>query len=390
MTSLLPINAATLIVLLANGSALAQGVDRDAAMMTAPVILPASQAAVIMAANAVVAAEGPKLTAEPALKRYSMFFEEHKVTITEYVHTNTIRPVMEIAQDTGEWLAATSGDMVNALKGSGEWIASGSSIVISATRDAGDWLASGSDIVVTATRDAGDWISSSSGFVETASRDAREWIASGSGNMMAVAQDASDWITSSSSEIMGAAVGTASTTFSGLTPYGDWSEGLVKQIEDHLRADGTSKFAQLVEESGFSLTNIKVGMGIIPVLDIEFEHERNLTPAEKATFIKHIDEYTSTRPGVVGFFEGMLLNRLLKAGEFSDRMRISQIHINAFPLPALDIFFDPLRHEEMQNKMIDDAYEFTKTGTKKLNTIEERISEIETRLSTPNDVKAVD
>jgi hypothetical protein len=143
------------------------------------------------------------------------------------------------------------------------------------------------------------------------------------------------------------------------------------------------EFQALMRESGFVMANVKVGLGVIPELDVEFRHERALTPEERAAFKAKVDAYVSKAPMPLSYFEKLLLRRLSKAGEMSEGMRISELHIDLVPLPGIQLFFDPLRFEEEQNKMIQDAYDFSKTGQKSLTSIEERVSKIEAMVLAP-------
>jgi hypothetical protein len=91
--------------------------------------------------------------------------------------------------------------------------------------------------------------------------------------------------------------------------------------------------------------------------------------------------------GVVGYFEALVLRRLLKAGEYSGGMRISEVHVNLFPLPGLDMLFDPFHFEKEQNEMLTDAYNLSKADSQSLKVIEDRISKLETILPALQDKK---
>jgi hypothetical protein len=253
--------------------------------------------------------------------------------IWTYVHTTTVQPAMNLARN------------------SGEWIASSTSAAASAAQDAGQWLATNATTVVFTVQDGGGWV-----------------------------------VTSSSSAL-NSAVETASATYASLTAMGNWSTGIVKQVESHLRGDGNSEFALLVKDSGFALANIRVEVGIIPELAVEFRHERNITADEDKAFQVKVSDYVKKSKGAVGYFEGLLLGRLAKASQYTGGMRISEVHIDVFPLPGLEVFFDPFRFEEEQTDMLIDAFQDAETDKTKLKALNDRVLKLEAVIATLKSVK---
>ena len=149
----------------------------------------------------------------------------------ELVHTTTVQPAMNVARS------------------SGEWIASGTSAAAGAAQTASQWLAANATTIVITAQDTGPWV-----------------------------------VTSSSSALNSAMDGCDENLQARCRWWMTGRPSLVKEVENHLRADGTSEFAMLVKDSGFALANIRVEVGIIPELAVEFQHERSLTPEEVAAF----------------------------------------------------------------------------------------------------------
>ena len=374
---------AILIALLANGPAHAQSISQHMAANAARIANPLAEATIVAGTSAAhivgpvlepintaganVAGNGEttaiKFTA--LVKPPRVLLESHTDLIRRFLHTTTVEPLMRVA------------------RGAGEWIASGANTAAIAAKQTSDWIASGSTCVVSAARNTSNWIASSSGAAVLALEDTSRWVEA----KASAAWNTSEWIATSPSAAVSLAIGAASDTLSGLSIMEDWSINLVKQVEKHLRADDASEFASLLRESGFALTDVKVGVGIIPELSVEFRHERDLTPAEIQAFKAKVDAYTKTAPGPVGYFEALLLRRLLKAGEYSGGLRISEVHIEVFPLPGLKVLFDPFNFEQEQNKMLVDAYGMAQSERADLKTIEERVSKIETMLSAPRNKK---
>jgi hypothetical protein len=286
---------------------------------------------------------------------------------------------MKVAQDAADWIASGSNAAAIAAKNTSQWIAESSNSVVNAARNTSDWIASSSNAVVLAFQDAEKWAAERA----SAARNTSEWVASNSSAAVFAAQDTGEWIAASSGAAISLVIDAASHTFHTFAALEDWSANIVRQVESHLRADPTSEFAVLVRESGFALTDVKVGVGLIPDLTVEFRRERNLDPTESQAFKTRVDAYARNAAGPVGYFEGLLLRRLLKAGEYSGGMRISEVHVDVFPLPGLQVFFDPFGFEEEENKMLVDAYDMAQAETTDLKSIEERISKIEAMLSAP-------
>jgi hypothetical protein len=420
MASPFSTKAVVLLALLANGPACAQDAGQRAIVDAGPMI-PPEMMGILPAAPA--EAQGAVSSADNA-------------TIGDFLHRTTVQPIVKLARDSSEWVASSSNAAAVAAQDASQWIAANASAVAGVAHNTGDWIAAGSDTTVAlaqnakqwvtakvgavagTAQDTGEWLASSSNAAVSAAQNAGQWIAAssnaavnaaqnagqwvatgpnaavsaaaqwttaGKDAVVVAAQNTGEWIASSSSTAVASTIGAASTVIGSVMVLEDWSVNIVKKLESHLRVDG--EFAALVKESGFALSNIKVGIGIIPELDAEFQHERTLSPAEIAAFKTKVNNYVSKAPAPLGYLEKLVLRRLLKAGEMSGGIRVSELHIDLIPLPGLEVFFDPMRFEEEHNQMLVDAYEGAKAGEKNLKSIEERISRIEAMLSTPQGKK---
>lgn len=269
----------------------------------------------------------------------------------------TTEPIANLMQKSGEW--------------AGQWLGSTASLVALAAENASQWVTTNTGVVVMAVQDTGQWAASRSTEFAVMARDAGQWVTDSTDSAV---RGAGEWISVSSNA--------AASAFAGeWIIIEDWSESVIKEVERHLRADDTSDFSKLLKESGFVLTNINIGVGIIPKLDVAFKHERNLSIEEMDTFRKNIEEYSNKSGGIVGFIEVVLLKKLLKAGEYSGAARISEIKINLFPLPDLEVSFDPLHFQEGQEKMLDEAYGFSQSGAQDIKSMHERLLKIEAHIS---------
>lgn len=299
---------------------------------------------------------------------------------TQWAAVNASSAV-DAAQNTGEWIASGSKTAAVAVQDAGQWVTDKASVMAGAAQQTGEWVATGANAVMHAAQNSGELVATGSNAAVSAAQDAGQWIAGGTQSAMVAAQNTGEWVVASTGAALGATAGAVSAAVSSVTVLEDWSIGLVKKLENHLRADG--ELALLMRESGFVLSNIKVGVGIIPELDVEFRHERTLSREEIAAYKTKVNNHVSKAPAPLSYFEKLLLRRLVKAGEMSSGMRISELHIDLVPLPGLEVFFDPLRFEEEQNRMLTEAHEFAKSGEKNLKSIEERISRIEAMTSAP-------
>jgi hypothetical protein len=226
----------------------------------------------------------------------------------------------------------------------------------------------------------GNWIAANSNAVIAVARDSGEWVAVRQGVAVDAVHEAKDWIALSSMKFADSAVSAVSGVFGGIKLLEDWSLKLLQDIKTRLASDGQSEFALLVRESGFVLADVKVGMGLIPELVASFRHERDLTAEEKSVFKQKIAEYTAKTSGAVGYFEAILLRNLIRAGSYAGGVKVSQVHFDIFPLPGLEVFFDPFGYEKTREIMLEEAHEAIGVHATRMVAIEGRIADIEIRI----------
>jgi hypothetical protein len=287
-----------------------------------------------------------------------------------------------MAQNACQWVAAQANAAVSAAQASGDWIASNANAAALAAQNASDWVAVNANAAVSAAQASGDWIALNANAATAAAQNAGQWVTVNANAAVSAAQETGDWIVFNTKVAVNSAVGTADNIRE-LMAVEDWSAALVREVANHWRVNRESEFANLIRESGFVLMNIKVGVDLLPELDVEFRHERNLEPDEIAAFRGKVQEYGKKYSGPVGYLEALVLRRLLKAGEYSGDLRISEVHIDLLPVPGLEVFFDPLNYETEQDQMLSEAYEMAKVEGKELKNIHERILKLESMLARP-------
>jgi len=89
-------------------------------------------------------------------------------------------------------------------------------------------------------------------------------------------------------------------------------EELITEDIDHFKSDITqdlSGFDRLVSDAGYRLTDVAVGAGLIPSVELSFDLERILPPAEKAALLKRLETEQ------IGRVEGWIVKSLLHAAE---------------------------------------------------------------------------
>jgi hypothetical protein len=355
----LSMTATAVLALLAN-PALAEDIRQHVAIGGSQIATPAAQDAFATRPAIVVGVAHPLM--EQWIITQTAPPERCEASLSKLVF-KTAEPIVNLVQGSGE--------------GAGQWLASKANAAAQFAENANQWVTTNTEVVVLAVQDTGQWIASRSAEFAVMARDAGQWITV---NTNSAVYGTSEWISSSSSAAANSLVATASAIVGEWIIVEGWSERVVKEIEHRLRAKDAGEFSALLKESGFVLTNINIGVGLIPDLDIEFTHERTLSPEELSAFKAKVQKYVEKTDSIVGFAEGLILKKILKAGEYSGAAHISDIRIDLFPLPDLMVSFDPLRFKDEQNKMIADAYDFSQSGAKDLKSMHERLLKIEAYL----------
>jgi hypothetical protein len=282
----------------------------------------------------------------------------------------------------GQFMHQQAGDPASGVMAEPEgWIEWSMNALAASAENAGIWIAARSDHAATASQDAYEWLSASTSFITTAAYGATEWISETSEDIAESVEETTDWIASETTTAAHAATGTVNEALDGLWIMEDWSEEFVEEVKKKLQEDKTSKFAMLVSESGFVLTNVVVGVGMIPSLDVEFRHERDLSPEELAAFKKKVTDYADKAGGLMGYLETVLLRNLARAGQLSGGLRIGELHVDLFPFPGLALLFDPFHVEKERDQMLFSADEFARTHVSEIDALEQRIDKLEAELA---------
>lgn len=282
----------------------------------------------------------------------------------------------------GQFMHQQAGDPASGVKAEAEgWIEWSMNALSASAEKAGIWIAARSEDAATISQDAYEWLSASTSFMSTAAYGATEWISETSEDIAETVEDTTDWIAAETTTAAHAATGTVNEALDGLWIMEDWSEEFVDEVKKKFQEDKTSEFAILVSESGFSLTNVVVGVGMIPSLDVEFRHERDLAPEELAAFQKKVTEYAEKSAGLMGYLETVLLRNLARAGQLSGGLRIGELHVDLFPFPGLALLFDPFHVEKERDEMLFNADEFARGHVSETDVLKQRIDKLEAELS---------
>lgn len=109
-----------------------------------------------------------------------------------------------------------------------------------------------------------------------------------------------------------------------------WTESSISAEAQAFR-DAVAKDAQILEDliarTGFDLTEIRVGVGLLPSIALGVDYKRALTAEERKALIDHVEN-----SGEVGFIERMLIYALLDVAD-SEHVREN----GNFALSSVDI-----------------------------------------------------
>lgn len=160
-----------------------------------------------------------------------------------------------------------------------------------------------------------------------------------------------------------------------------WPYNIVDTFVDKMHGEEFVEFSELVNETGFALADIKVGIGIIPDLAVDFVHVRDLSDEEFSKINKLIDEHTSHEGGSLGYVESVILHNLAYAGRYAGNTELSAVRIKLFPLPGLVVKFDPFKHKAHYANKLKSTMELANVVKKAELKLEERLADIEKVIS---------
>ncbi|HKJ62484.1 MAG TPA: hypothetical protein VKA94_10925 [Hyphomicrobiales bacterium] len=363
MISYHPAKAAFLAAAFACAPIIAQAEPHETLPNGVSVISASPESAFSGGEDFILSAAALEMIRPPASDPYDMAIDNNMDVIGQFLHQRATRPTSDLSGQAIAWI---------------DW---GRDAIVSSAQYTGGWIAARSSDVALASRNAYGWLSTRTSFMANAAYDATDWVSQKSQNLGASAQETTYWIATNSKAAATAAVGTLTSAIDGISIMGNWSTGFVDEIKKRLIEDKTSEFAKLISKSGFSLKSVVVGVGLIPELDVEFRHERDLTPEELAAFEKQVDDYAEKVFGPIGYLETVLLRNLARAGELSNDLRIGELHMDLFPFPGLVFHFDPFEFEMKHDEMIENANAKTKVDAWRIRALEQRISKLEAEVA---------
>lgn len=305
---------------------------------------------------------------------YDVVIDNNMDVIGQFMHQSAAEPASQLQDHTIGWIEWSKDAVISSAQYANGWIAARSSDVAYAGQNAYEWLSAHTSFIGSAAYDA--------------TYDATDWVSEKSQTLGISAKETTDWIARSTKQAATSAVGTVSDAISGVTVMGSWSEDFLNEVKKRLTDHKTSEFGKLIEESGFVLRGVKVGIGLIPELDVEFKHLEDLTPEELAEFQRKVDAYAQKASGPIGYLETVLLRNLASAGELSEGLSISELHIDLFPLPGFNLVFDPFDFEEKHTEKLEDADLSSKVSAARLMSLEARLNKLEAELEAARSASA--
>lgn len=118
-----------------------------------------------------------------------------------------------------------------------------------------------------------------------------------------------------------------------------------RRFVDSMRGERLEEFGEMVTETGFELSEISVGLELIPHFSFHFLHRRDLTPEELEEASANIEAFIAEESKAVGYVETVVLRSLLRAGTYAGDVRLRTVEVAIFPLPGVTLAFDPLHAE---------------------------------------------
>ncbi len=190
-----------------------------------------------------------------------------------------------------------------------------------------------------------------------------------------------DGTMASSKVIFGHVTDTISSAGNALLEIPTYPLKLMKKFVASIHNGEAHEFLELVEMTGFVLTDIEVGLELFPHISFEFEHTHRLTDAERDVAVFEIEEHVKSEAIRIMFVERFLLKGLLKAEELSDEIDIKAVKIGILPIPGVTLIFDPVQHQLKKSARLEAAAEEAREARLKEVELIERLEELElTRL----------
>lgn len=155
----------------------------------------------------------------------------------------------------------------------------------------------------------------------------------------------------------------------------------LREFTEKLSAKEKSAFLSLIGEAGFIVTEVNVGFDFFPELSVYFEKQKILTDSEQIEVTKKIEVYVEQKNGPTSFIEAFILRSLLKASDYSETLDIKAADVSVFPIPGLTLVFDPTRKYWTEERRNEVSFEKSEEAIQKQKVIENRIAELEKKVS---------
>lgn len=169
-----------------------------------------------------------------------------------------------------------------------------------------------------------------------------------------------------------------------------WPRMATQRFIDRMNNREFENFSDLVDQSGFAISNVELGIGIIPNINVHFTHTRDISEAEFRALEDEIRDYTSELGPVSGYIETTILQGLLEAARQTRGARLKGVGVTLFPLPAVRLNFDPFDFSDRGPSQVVSAAELERIANqaeqrylKDLEELEERLTRLIKQASDP-------
>ena len=138
-----------------------------------------------------------------------------------------------------------------------------------------------------------------------------------------------------------------------VTEVRNWPKDAIDDFIKRLNDREFANFSTLVDKSGFAISNVEVGLGIIPSVSVHFTHTRDITAQEYAALEDEIRDYSSELGAVGSYIETTILRGLLVAAQETKGARLTGVGITLFPFPSVRLNFDPFDYSDRSSSKVN-------------------------------------
>lgn len=155
---------------------------------------------------------------------------------------------------------------------------------------------------------------------------------------------------------------------------------LLNTVVADLNGEQFEEISHLINQSGFAISAVKVGLTLFPHAEVHFSHVRDLSPEELQAFESQIENFLEHHKSTVGYIEVALLRGLESAGRYAASSDLAGVRVHLFPLPGITAIFDPFDYEEEHANSIIEAVEQSASALELERELEMRLMNIERHL----------